>query len=366
MLMNRFRPAYFAIAAIVAALGLSACKEQGGPTDVRTKDRVVLAASVEPADDFDPAYTGIVAARVQSDLGFRVQGKVIARLVDTGQAVKAGQPLMRIDPTDYTYAITVQSGDVAAARAHWVQAAADEKRYRSLVASGAVSQLTYEKAKASADSTKALLSAAEARQKVAENQGDYSVLLADSDGTVMETLAEPGQVVTAGQTVVRLAHAGPREASVNLPETERPALGSLAQATLYGGKVAVTAHLRQLSDAADPLTRTFEARYVLDGQGAQAPLGATVTLQISSPRLTTVVQVPLGAIDDEGQGPGIWVVDPKTFQVSYRRVAVVRLGGEFAVVSAGPLPGLQIVAAGGHYLHEGERVQIVGEKAAMR
>src|SRR5258708_38479213 len=200
---------------------------------------------------------------------------------------------MRIDPTDYTHAITVQAGDVAAARARWVQAAADEKRYRGLVASGATSQLTYDQAKAASDSARALLSAAEAQEKVARNQGDYSVLLADSDGTVVETLAEPGQVVAAGQTVTRLAHAGPLEASVNLPETERPALGSEAQAALYGSTVTVTAHLRQLSDAADSLTRTFEARYVLDGEGAQAPLGATVTLHVSSTRPSAEVQVPL-------------------------------------------------------------------------
>jgi RND family efflux transporter MFP subunit len=364
--MPRLRHPYVAVTAVVAALSLSACKKQDAAADVRTTDRVVLAASVQPAGEVDPAYTGVVAARVQSDLGFRVQGKVIARLVDTGQVVKVGQKLMRIDPTDYTHAITVQAGDVAAARARWVQAAADEKRYRGLVASGATSQLTYDQAKAAADSAKALLSAAEAQEKVAQNQGDYSVLLADSDGTVVETLAEPGQVVAAGQTVIRLAHAGPREASVNLPETERPALGSEAQAALYGGTVTVTAHLRQLSDAADSLTRTFEARYVLDGEGAQAPLGATVTLHVSSTRPSAEVQVPLGAIDDEGNGPGIWVIDAKTSQVSYRPVAVAQLGGEFAILSSGAQAGQQIVAAGGHYLHEAERVRIVGDKATMR
>src|SRR5260221_1111943 len=311
-------PTRFVVAVVVAALSLSACKKQDAAADVRTTDRMVLAAPVQPAGEVDPAYTGVVAARVQSDLGFRVQGKVIARLVDTGQVVKLGQPLMRIDPTDYAHAVTVQTGDVEAARARWVQAAADEKRYRGLVASGATSQLTYDQAKAASDSARALLSAAEAQEKVARNQGDYSVLLADSDGTVVETLAEPGQVVAAGQTVTRLAHAGPREASVNLPETERPALGTLAEGSLYGGAVRVSAHLRQLSDAADVRTRTFEARYVLEGDGAQAPLGATVTLHLVSARPATTMEVPLGAIDDAGTRPGIWVIDTQSSQVAYR------------------------------------------------
>src|SRR5260221_8672990 len=264
-------PTRFVVAVVVAALSLSACKKQDAAADVRTTDRMVVAAPVQPGGEVDPAYTGVVAARVQSDLGFRVPGKVIARLVDTGQVVKAGQKLMRIDPTDYAHAITVQAADVAAARARWIQAAADEKRNRGLVGSGAISQLSYDQAKAAADSATALLSAAEAQERVAQDQGNYSVLRADADAMVVETLAEPGQVVTAGQIVIRLAHAGPREASVDLPETERPARGSEAQATLYGGNVTVSAHLRQLSHAAHPLTRTYQARHVLDGQRALGP-----------------------------------------------------------------------------------------------
>src|SRR5260370_20406677 len=181
-------PTRFVVIVAVAALSLSACKKQDAAADVRTTDRVVLTASVQPAGEVDPAYTGVVAARVQSDLGFRVQGKVIARLVDTGQVVKAGQPLIRIDPADYAHAITAQAGDVAAARARWIQAAADEKRNRGLVASGAISQLSYDQAKAAADSATAFLSTADARGRVAPNQASYSVLRAGADAALVETL----------------------------------------------------------------------------------------------------------------------------------------------------------------------------------
>ena len=142
---------------------------------------------------------------------------------------------MRIDRTEYAHAITAQIGNVAAAKARVIQTAADEARYRGLVATGAVSKAAYDQAKAAADGARALLSAAEAQLKVAQDEGDYSTLVADADGTVVETLAEPGQVVSTGQPVVKLAHAGPREATVNLPETVRPAIGSPAQASLYGG-----------------------------------------------------------------------------------------------------------------------------------
>jgi RND family efflux transporter MFP subunit len=351
--------------AMLAVLSLAGCKRDPEP-DPRKLDALAQIAVATPVRQAARSYIGTVTARVRSDLGFRVQGKIVERLVDTGQSVKLGQPLMKIDATDYAHAVVAQAGDVAAARARWTQAADDEKRFRGLVATGAVSQRTYDQAKAAADSAQALLSAAEAREKVAKNQDDYSVLVADSDGTIVEAIGEPGQVVAAGQTVIRLAHSGPREAAIDLPETVRPALGSVAQASLYGDTTQTTAHLRQLSDAADPHTRTYEARYVLDGAGAGAPLGATVRIAFTSGEPSDAVQVPLGAIDDEGKGPGVWIFDAQHSTVSYRPVGVGSFGVETAVVTAGVKVGEQVVAAGGHLLHEGQKIRIVPQKAAMQ
>ena len=174
---------------------------------------------------------------------------------------------MRIDETDLRLALTAKRNAVAAARAPVVQLDADERRYANLVSNGAASRQRYEQAKAASETAEAQLAAAEAEARVAENEATYSVLVADADGTVIQTLGEPGQVVSAGQTVVRLAQAGPREAVVALPETIRPAIGSVAEASVYGGDGRrYTAHLRQLSDSADAQTRTYEAR--------EAPLGS--------------------------------------------------------------------------------------------
>jgi RND family efflux transporter MFP subunit len=322
----------------------------------------------QPAEMGEQAFTGVVSARVQSNLGFRVSGKVIERLVDSGQGVREGQPLMRLDRTDYSHAVTAQVGNVDAARARLQQAAADEARYSGLVSSGAVSQSAYDQVKAAADSARALLSAAEAQLKVAQDEGEYATLVADADGTVMETLAEPGQFVSAGQIVVRVARAGAREASVNLPETLRPVLGSTARAVLFGtntdAAVRYPARLRQLSDAADPLTRTFEARYVLDGSAAKAPLGATVTVYLKDPEPSGALSVPLGAIDDEGRGPGVWLFDRQSTSVSYRPVRFIRFDGERAIVSGGIHIGDPIIAVGGHFLHEGQRVQVSDARVA--
>jgi RND family efflux transporter MFP subunit len=311
-------------------------------------------------------YTGVVTARVQSDLGFRVPGKVTKRFVDVGQVVHAGQPLMRIDVTDYAHVITTQTQNVEAAKAKALQAAADEARYRGLVSTGAVSASTYDQIKSAADAAKAQLAAVEAQAQVAKDEGDYSLLVADADGTVVETLAEPGHVVAAGQTVIKLAHAGPREAAVNLPETVRPVLGSVARATLYGASENVPARLRQFSDAADPATRTFEARYVLGGADAKAPLGATVTIELPESDKTSSLQVPIAAITDRGKGPGVFVFNGGSSTVSFRRVKVLRLGEEDAVLSQGVQRGEQIVALGTHLLSDGQRVRVLDEKAAIQ
>ena len=190
-----------------------------------------------------------------------------------------------------------------------------------------------------------------------QDERAYSTLLAGADGVVMETLAEPGQYVPAGQTVLRLAHAGPREASVSLPETVRPAIGSRAEGRVYGSPSGAPATLRQLSNSADPVTRTYEARYVLGGPEAQAPLGATATIFLSSSASEAEMTVPLGALDDHGRGPGVWILRPEASLVSFRPVHVVRLEAEHAIVSDGVRIGEQVVALGGHSLHEGERVR---------
>ncbi|HYR91290.1 MAG TPA: efflux RND transporter periplasmic adaptor subunit, partial [Terriglobia bacterium] len=207
--------------------------------------------------------------------------------------------------------------------------------------------------------------AAAAQEKIARDQGDYSILYADSDGTVVQTLAEPGQVVAAGQTVVKLAHAGPREAAVYLPETVRPVLGSVAQATLYGADKSAPARLRQLSDSADPATRTFEARYVLEGKNAGAPLGATVTIRLPMPNTAGSLVVPNAAITDRGNGPGVWIVDNATRTVTFRPVTILRLSVEETYLGGGLRTGEHIVALGAHLLTEGQRIR-VAENAPVK
>jgi RND family efflux transporter MFP subunit len=358
------KPAVLLGGALITALGAAAfgvfflrAQEASAVSDPRQEPPVVRLVTATQVTGSQRGFTGIIAARVQSNLGFRVAGKIVERLVNVGQQVKAGQPLMRIDETDLRLALTAKRNAVAAARASFVQLEADERRYANLVDKGWVSRQRYEQAKAALDTAEAQLAAAEAEARVAENAATYSVLVADADGTVVETLGEPGQVVSAGQTVVRLAQAGPREAVVALPETVRPAIGSAAEASVYGSDGRrYTAHLRQLSDSADAQTRTYEARYVLEGEAAEVPLGATVTIWSASPE----VQVPLGAVLDDGRRTGVWVLDSATSTVRFRPVKLVRVSGETSVIS-GLSSGESIVSLGAHLLQEGARVRTASE-----
>jgi RND family efflux transporter MFP subunit len=233
-----------------------------------------------------------------------------------------------------------------------------------LLKDGWATRQRYEQAKASLDTARAQLAAAEADARVAENEADYAVLVADVDGTVVETLGEPGQVVSAGQSVVRLAQAGAREAVVALPETIRPTLGSVAEASVYGSNgPRGKARLRQISDAADSQTRTYEARYVLEGEAASAPLGATVTIRLVNQASQLEVEVPLAAVLDDGQRTGVWLFDGTTSTVDFRPVRLVRVTSETAVIS-GLNSGDPVVALGAHLLQEGAHVRTASESGS--
>lgn len=354
-------PLLLLLPALLAACG------HATPNDPRTAAPLVRVAVAREAADSTRSFSGVVAARVQSDLGFRVAGKVLQRLVDSGDVVKRGQPLLRIDPVDLGLLAHVGQETVAGARAVADQTAQDEARYRDLVAAGAVSASFYEQIKARAESARAHLRAAEAQSNVADNSSRYAVLVADADGIVIDTLAEPGQVVSAGQVVVRVAHAGPREAIVQLPETLHPAVGSTGRATLFGAQGSpVPTRLRQLAGSADRITRTFEARYVLEGALANAPIGATVRIDLPQGRsaASTSVQVPLGAIFDPGTGPGVWVVAGEPATVTWRSVNLGGISDESARVTAGIRSGEQVVSLGAHLLQDGQAVRTAAASRA--
>lgn len=332
--------------------------------DPRLRTPRVQVVEAKAAGTNGRTFTGIVEARVQSNLGFRVGGKILERSVDVGQRVRKGQVLMRLDSLDLELALAAQQAKVEAARARYAQAKADEARLAGAVEYGGVSREGYDAARAELDISMAMLEAAEAEARVSHNSSEYAVLQADADGVIVRTLGEPGQIVSAGQAVIQLAHDGPREAVINLPEGVRPALGTTASARVYGQDQVHQARLRQLSDAADPASRTFEARYVLEGEAASAPLGSTITIGILAEQVSgnRPIVVPVGSVHDRGSGPGVWIVNDRS-EVNFRFVQVASIGKEEVVVSRGIETGEKVVALGAHLLHEGQAVNLADDEA---
>lgn len=348
----------------VVPLFLVACSKPG-ESDPRTAPPIVRVAQVQPGTGNARTFTGTIAARVQSDLAFRVGGKVTERRVETGQTVKRGDVLYRMDPLDLNLAAASQQQAVIAARAQSVQATADEARYRDLAAKGVVSRSAYDQMKAAADAAAAQLKAADAQARVARNASQYTALVADADGVVMAVLAEPGQVVAAGQIVARLARAGSREAVVQLPETLRPQIGSAASASLFGARVTIPARLRVLSESADPATRTFEARYTLEDGNTTLPLGSTVTVAVEGTAGEAGgVEVPLGAVFDPGTGTGVWVIGGEPPSARWTPVVVKRLGDDLALVEGALKASDRVAALGAHLLHEGQVVRLADTTTA--
>lgn len=342
----------------LAMLPLAACSP--AETAVPPEAPLVQTIQVAPGGGGVARYTGVIRARTESNLGFRVGGKILERLVDPGDRVTRGQPLMRLDRTDFALGLTAARASVEAARAQMIKAKADEERSRKLVADGWTSKQIYDQNKGAADAAIAQFANAEAQASQIANQAGYSELQADADGVVMEVPTEPGQVVAAGQTVVKLARDGAREAEVFLPEGSKRSAQDAASATLYAeGEATYPARLRELSATADAATRTYRARYILSGGGEAAPLGATVTLQLKSAdtKRTAAVEVPLGALFDEGRGPAVWRFDEKAGIVTAQMVSVARMSEESAQIVSGLNTGDRIVSLGAHLLKAGQAVR---------
>lgn len=335
----------FALLLIAAAL--AGCGKEEAPIPKVERPALTHVVGAQ-AGDSGNVYSGEIRARHEAQLGFRIGGKIVERLVDAGAVVKAGQPLARLDAAD----AALQAG---AAEAQFQLAEADAKRYRELRTRGFVSQ-------AALDAKETALKAALAQAGLARNQSAYTTLRADRSGVVAATLAEAGQVVTAGQPVVRLAQEGEREVAISVPESQlaRMKLGAPAEVMLWAGdgEARYTGKLRELAPAADPVSRTYPARVALDKAGAQLALGMTARVRFGAIGNDGSFLVPLTAIFQQGNQSAVWVVAADR-SVSLRPVKIAAYRDDGAVIGEGLAAGERIVSAGVHKLSTGEKVRIV-------
>ncbi|GAA6132146.1 efflux RND transporter periplasmic adaptor subunit [Halopseudomonas sabulinigri] len=349
---------------LMCLLGLLAGCNQADDSEAEAapegaQPRLVLAAEVHPAANRGATFTGVVAARTESELGFRVAGKVIERRIDPGQRVNKGDVLLVLDVDDFELALRAANNRVRSAQASLQQARDDEKRYRELAEKGAVSRRAFDEVVTGLRVAEANMASARADAAQVENQRGYSTLSADADGVITDVLVDRGQVVAAGQVVTTLAHSGAREAVISIPETQRHLADHNAAAQLFGDPdTVIPAKLRELSAAADPITRTYRARYVLGDGEAPLAIGSTISIHLDDSASSALTRVPLGALYDRGQGVGVWVIEDAS-RVRFTPVTVASLGQEYALLSAGLEEGQQIVALGAHLLHEGDAVELL-------
>jgi RND family efflux transporter MFP subunit len=315
-------------------------------------------------------YTGVIRPRFESDLGFRVSGKIVSREVDVGQKVVAGQLLARLDDTDLRLALEAQAAELRAAQTSRDQAVAAEGRFDALFQKGHVSQAALDQRRSAAEEARSRVDKAERNLAIARNQLSYARLEAQSAGVVSAITAEIGQVMAAGQAVVRVARLDEVEAVVAVPEQMAAAIGTAtAEVSFWAGDgVRHPARLRELSPEADKVTRTYQARYSLPaavGAVAQAELGRTATIHFSRGAGDMVALLPLSAVMNDGRSAHVYVVDGSGTQARRTPVTISALTDSQAIVSGGIRAGDQVVTLGVHRLDEGRPVKVVQTRAEV-
>jgi len=358
---------------VTGACLLVACSK---PEPLQEPVRAVKLLTVAPATLSDTSeYAGEVRARIESQPGFRVAGKLVERLVESGQRVRKGQLLARLDPEDFTLAAQAVQAQVQAASTQRDLAAAELRRFSDLRRQGFVSDAEIERRQAALDAAEASLRQATASQAVQGNQATYTRLLAEADGLVISVAAEVGQVVGAGTPVLRLAHDGPREVWIAVPEDRAPLItaGMAGQVRLWTGLSGshgqtLPARVREVAGSADRVTRTFAVKLTLPA-GVDVPLGATAYVRLDgsgadAARPAQGMRLPTSALQRSGEDTVVWVFDPDAQTVQPRVVQVITADGNDAVVT-GLDPGQEVVAAGVHVLSPGQTVTRFAGPAAQ-
>jgi RND family efflux transporter MFP subunit len=359
-------------AVVVLAAGVAAVAVLGACTQA-TEDkseeirpvRVVKIGFADGARRIE--YAGEVRARHETRLGFRVGGKIVERLVEVGASVRAGQTVARLDASDLSLAAASAAAQVASLESERALAEAELKRYRELREKNFISQAEFDRRASAFATADSRLEAARAMQRQAANQVAYASLDADTAGTITAIEAEAGQVVAAGQTVARLARPGEKEAAFAVPESQREQIGKTVDFT-----VALNARpgrtwkgrLRELSPAADPVTRTYAARVAILGAGSEVELGMSARIQTAvkaSVRPAERIEVPIAALHSRGDTAQVFVVEANG-TVRAQAVTTAGVSGERVVIDSGLKPGDVVVAAGAQLLRTGQKVRILDPK----
>ncbi|MBT0670927.1 efflux RND transporter periplasmic adaptor subunit [Novosphingobium profundi] len=370
--MPPLRP-LFPASALLLLLG--ACSHDAPAKDER-RPVAVLTLSRE-AHSYETRFTGTIRSAFESQVGFEVAGRIVARAVEPGDMVRAGQVLMRLDAQDYARALDSAEAQSAAARTGAATQRADLARSRELLAKGFISPAEFDQKQAETAQANAQLRAAAAQAGTASAQLGRTTLRAPRAGVVTQVEGEVGQVVGGGQGVVMLADTRKVEIAVALPEgglDQVRRAAALSVSSWSQPEKRYPAHLHSIAGAADPATRTFAARVTVDVPPGVLAMGESAELHVvcepaRSGDSPASFDVPLSAVAQgrdakNGARAQVWVVDRKTLTVSPRPVRLGTPSGHTIRVVSGLKPGETLVTAGVQLLHAGEKIRIVDVPAS--
>jgi RND family efflux transporter MFP subunit len=352
-----------AVATLLLVLSLAAChKEETAAATVIRPVRTLTVVLQEGGERV--SLTGEIQPRYQADIGFRVSGKILQRPVDVGTQVKNGDLLARLDPQQFRQDLEVAKSEVAVAEAEVTRSQAQEYRQRELLKNGFTTQVAYDQALKTFKTAQAQLDAARARQvQAAENLG-YTDLKADNDGVITAVGADAGQVVTAGQMVVRLARPGEREAVFNVSEGafKNAVKDPIVEVQLVSNpEIKSFGTVRYVSPQADPTTRTYTVRISLPDAPQQMRLGANVVGSVTLGEGQQATLLGSALFQKDGK-PAVWVVD-KDGSVQLKPITVQRYQGDSVIVGDGLAQGDVVVTAGVQKLLPGQKVRVLQASA---
>jgi RND family efflux transporter MFP subunit len=347
------------VALAVVAIALAGCNDK--VAEKVTPSRPVLVATVHYEPECpERSFVGTIKPRIETDMGFRVPGKVAKRLVEVGQTVDVGQPLATLDEVDLKLQAEQAEAELRAATGVLAQAGAAETRAKDLRVKGWTTDAQLDQSKAAADEARARLNRAERSVELTNNSLSYATLVADTRGVVTATLIDAGQVVASGQTAIRVARFAEKEAVVAIPETlVGRAKDGTASVTLWSEPdKKYAAKLREIAPSADPATRTYLAKFSLPDAGEQVSLGMTATLTLADAATTRVARLPLSALFSQGGDPSLYIVDDKG-EIALKPVTVKSYESNDVVISGGVDEGARVVALGVQKLDPAQKVRIV-------
>jgi len=339
---------------------LSACEKTPPPPPEIRPVRTVLATRQTEGEVV--TLTGHISARTEENLAFRIDGRMLVRRASVGQELQPGDPVAEMDPQPQLDGVRTAQAMLSAAQASLQEATNNLARQQSLVSQGWSTRVAYDAANRTFQTAKASVDAASAVLHTAKDQLGYTHLVADAAGVVTATGAEAGEVVRAGQMIVTVAQHNGVDAVFDVPDDLMRRLKpdvTVTVALTDDPNIKTTAHVREVSPQADPVTRSFRVKLALDQTPDSMRLGATVSGEALLPP-ESGIELPATALTMADNKPAVWVVDPKTQEVSLRAVTVRRGGSSSIIVSDGLAGGEVVVTAGVHALHPGQKVRLEG------